>query len=164
MRGSKALKLLIYCLWSIFVIRMHARWLELQWFFQMLENIGCKENLSGSFASYPGLAVSCRAALAARSIVWAGGRCQHCFTTQPAGHVKDAAGQNPLKDWSGLSRSHAEDRTSPSDRHARLSRRQWGALPAGGILPLILASLQASGTTVRERRMSLLAALTIEWF
>lgn len=26
MRGSKALKLLIYCLWSIFVIRVHARW------------------------------------------------------------------------------------------------------------------------------------------
>lgn len=26
MRGSKALKLLIYCLWSIFVIGVHARW------------------------------------------------------------------------------------------------------------------------------------------
>lgn len=65
---------------------MHARILELQWFFQMLENIGCKENLTGTFPSHH--------PLAERSSVWAG-RSVSTASTQPAGQEEDAVGPEP---------------------------------------------------------------------
>lgn len=162
MRGSKALKLLIYCLWSIFVIHMHARWLELQWFFQMGENTACKENLTEAFPSCPvtrcpAQAMECTAGAVQEEVA---APLHHCAMQVT---WKRLQSQEPLEGWSGLSQWHTPGQALPSDMHSCLLLRQPGALPVGRILPLNSACLQASGTTVPECRISLLAAPTIDW-
>lgn len=150
MRGSKALELLIYCLWSMFVIRMHARWLALQRFFQMLENIGCKENLTGTFSFLPWLGdvlPSCPCRLLRRL---RRRRSRRCRTVQLQVVWKVLQGQNPLQAGSGLSQWPSQDQALPSNTCLCLLLGQLGALPAGRILPLNSGSLQA---TVPECRI-----------
>lgn len=109
----------------------------------MLENTGCKENLTETFPSHPRTVVSCRAALAVRFIAWAGKRCEHCSPTQAAGCGRDAMGPGPSQGLQWLF-SMAHSRPGFAFRCACLPLGEaMGSAACGRVLPLNSGSPQA---------------------